>query len=34
MLPADVAVRLQPGRPEESAAGGLQVHSGHNAGAY
>jgi hypothetical protein len=34
MLPADVAVRLQPGRPEESAAGGLQAHSGHDAGAY
>jgi hypothetical protein len=34
MLPADVAVRLQPGRPEESVAGGLQAHSGHDAGAY
>jgi hypothetical protein len=34
MLPADVAVRLQPGRPEESVAGGLQAHSGLDAGAY
>jgi hypothetical protein len=34
MLPADVGVRLQPGRPEESGAGGLQAHTGHDAGAY
>jgi len=34
MLPTDVAVRLQPGRPEKSVAGGLQAHSGHDAGAY
>jgi hypothetical protein len=34
MLPADVAVRLQPGSPEESVAGGLQAQSGHDAGAY